>query len=62
MDVAGPGVLPSAYLDGHAGLVPRADLVYDGQWTAEILRAVRRPYLGQAAAPHNLSQPLGAPP
>jgi len=50
--------LASAFLDGHAQFVPPGDLIYDGRWCAEILRAVRRPYIGQNPDPHPDGFPL----
>jgi prepilin-type N-terminal cleavage/methylation domain-containing protein len=55
--------LPSAFLDGHGSFVPRSELVYDGRaGIAEILRARKRPYIGQQATPHPSSAPVPAGP
>lgn len=50
--------LPSAFLDGHAEFVPSDDTVYDGRSFAEILRARKRPYIGQDTNPHPSSAPV----
>lgn len=54
--------LPAAMISGSAELIPPRDLIYDGRaGRAQILTAVRRPYVSQAASPHPLSFPVVQP-
>lgn len=50
--------LPSAFLDGHSEFVDRSELVYDGRPGVELLRSIRRPYVGSLTNQHPLSAPL----